>query len=104
MTTLIPPSAYVRPDILAFELDHLFSCSWQLGGFGRDLRNDGDYVTASAAGRSVVIQRFGASLRAFTNVCSHRHSLIRTEAKGNGPLRCAYHGWQYDEHGIPAVI
>lgn len=104
MRTLISPSAYVRTEVMAIELEELFAGSWQLGGFARDLQKDGDYVTAAAAGRNVVIQRFGTALKAFTNVCSHRHSLIRTDPKGNGPLRCGYHGWQYDENGIPAVI
>ena len=50
------------------------------------------------------LQNFSGELRAFHNVCSHRQSRIRSEASGNGPLRCPYHGWTYNSAGIPFSI
>lgn len=104
MKTLIPSAAYTSQIVAEEEYSCIFHQGWQFAGFARDLANDNDYFTVEIAGKSVVVQRFGDAVKAFTNVCSHRHCAIRCEQYGNGPLRCAYHGWQYNEDGVPHVI
>jgi len=73
-------------------------------GFTFDLANGNDYISAEVAGKPIVVQNFEGKLGAFLNVCSHRFSEIRCEQKGNGPLRCPYHGWTYDGEGVPVGI
>lgn len=63
-----------------------------------------DFVADEIAGQPVVVQRVGEKIGAFHNICSHRYSPIQTEPCGNRPLRCPYHGWQYDATGYPAAI
>jgi phenylpropionate dioxygenase-like ring-hydroxylating dioxygenase large terminal subunit len=48
-----------------------------------------------------VLQNFKGEIRAFANICSHRFNRIQTEPRGNRPLMCAYHGWNFDESGFP---
>jgi phenylpropionate dioxygenase-like ring-hydroxylating dioxygenase large terminal subunit len=45
------------------------------------------------------VQRFGSELRGFENVCAHRKHPLRTKARGNGPMFCGFHQWQYDRDG-----
>lgn len=72
---------------------------WTLLGVATDLARDGDWIRATLGGRSVFVQRFGDTLRGFENVCAHRFYPLRTEAKGNGPIRCGFHHWQYNKEG-----
>lgn len=72
---------------------------WTFLGFADELTRDGDWFRASLATRSVFVQRFGDELRGFENVCAHRFHPLRTAARGNGPLICGFHHWQYDREG-----
>ncbi|MFZ5784093.1 MAG: aromatic ring-hydroxylating oxygenase subunit alpha [Pseudomonadota bacterium] len=78
--------------------------AWTFLGLTQDVARDGDWLRASIATRSVFVQRFGAELRGFENVCAHRGYPIRCAAKGNGPILCGFHHWQYDREGRAAGI
>ena len=104
MRALIPASYYHDPDVYADEQRAIFSDAWQFAGFAHDLARPDDFVVATVGGRSVVVQNFDGELRGFANVCSHRFSRIHDCAKGNGALRCPYHGWIYNKDGIPYSI
>lgn len=78
--------------------------AWTLLGFTTDLQRDGDWIRATLGGRSVFVQRFGDTLRGFENVCAHRFYPLRTEDRGNGPIRCGFHHWQYNKEGLAAGI
>lgn len=73
--------------------------AWTFLGLIGDVARDGDWFRASIATRSVFVQRFGKELRGFENICAHRFYPLRREAKGNGPLVCGFHGWQYNRDG-----
>ena len=104
MQPLIPPRAYSDLAVFQEEQRRIFATTWQFAGFTHELERSQDYVTTTVGGRSVVIQNFGGELRAFANVCSHRFARLRLDQNGNGPLRCPYHGWIYNEQGIPYSI
>ncbi len=99
----LDPSDYFDTETFAAER-RLFERSWQLVGLCSDLAQHQDFITATLAGRSVVIQNFEGALKGFHNVCSHRHARIRSTACGNGLLRCPYHGWTYNGEGVPVGI
>src|SRR3990167_1876836 len=65
----------------AFEQSKLAS-TWTFLGLSSDLAADNDWFRASLASRSVFVQRFGAQVRAFENVCAHRSFPLRTTDKG----------------------
>lgn len=104
MIPKISAQAYFDNDIFVREQRSLFSAHWQFAGLTRDLQEDQSYIVTTVGGKSVVIQNFAGAVKAFANVCSHRFSRIRREAKGQGPLRCQYHGWIYNDEGIPYSI
>jgi len=72
---------------------------WTFLGLTTDLAKDGDWFRATLATRSVFVQRFGADLKGFENVCAHRFHPLRTKDKGNGPIICGFHHWRYDNDG-----
>lgn len=104
MNTLIPPRSYYDGNVFAAEQKQLFSQIWQCVGFTQELASHQDFVVREIGGCSVVVQNFKGALRAFTNVCSHRFNRIQTKCRGNGSLQCAYHGWVYNEEGLPIGI
>jgi phenylpropionate dioxygenase-like ring-hydroxylating dioxygenase large terminal subunit len=77
---------------------------WTLLGLTTDIPGDGDWFRASLGGQSVFVQRFGDTLRGFENVCMHRFYPLRTADRGNGPIRCGFHHWQYNKDGLAVGI
>lgn len=104
MKALIKPNEYFEKEVFDKEKTALFSNIWNFVGFTSDFYQVNDFVVSNISGIPVVIQNLKGSIRAFKNVCSHRHSLIQTVAKGNRPLMCPYHGWAYNDKGIPFGI
>jgi phenylpropionate dioxygenase-like ring-hydroxylating dioxygenase large terminal subunit len=78
--------------------------TWTLLGVITDIANDGDLFRTILGGRSIFVQRFGQDLRGFENVCAHRFYPLRTKDKGNGPIRCGFHHWQYNKDGLAVGI
>ena len=88
--------AYTDPAWFALEQNAIFAKSWQWVCHVEKVREPGQYVTATIAGRSIVVlrDREGA-LRAFYNVCKHRaHELLEGEGTANH-IMCPYHAWVY---------
>jgi phenylpropionate dioxygenase-like ring-hydroxylating dioxygenase large terminal subunit len=71
----------------------------------RQLEKSGDQFALQIDGTPVVVRNVGGTLRAFRNVCAHRHSLIAREgASHSDALRCQYHGWEYAPDGRVAKV
>jgi phenylpropionate dioxygenase-like ring-hydroxylating dioxygenase large terminal subunit len=52
-----------------------------------------------------VVRFDGARVRAFENVCAHRHCRVVAPGRGRGgTLRCAYHGWEYGADGAVSRV
>ena len=96
----IPARWYIDPAFLAFERRQVFARTWQAIGHTRDVANPGDYFACEIVGEPIVVARAkDGVLRAFSNVCRHRASVI-AEGRGSGPsLRCPYHNWTYGLDG-----
>jgi phenylpropionate dioxygenase-like ring-hydroxylating dioxygenase large terminal subunit len=77
---------------------------WTFLGLTGDVARDGDWIRATIATRSVFVQRFGDELRGFENICAHRFYPLRNADKGNGPLICGFHNWQYNRDGVAVGI
>ncbi|GGH01669.1 (2Fe-2S)-binding protein [Polaribacter pacificus] len=104
MKALIKPKEYFDEKTLNREQIELFGSTWNFVCFKQDLLKENDFITAQIGGVPVVVQNLRGVIKAFKNVCSHRHSIIQTVEKGNRSLMCPYHGWAYDKKGIPKGI
>lgn len=87
--------------MLQRERQEIFRHSWQPLCHAGKVARPGDVVAGEIAGEPVVITRgLDGVLRAFSNVCRHRASLIAEgECQDRRSLRCPYHNWVYGLDG-----
>jgi choline monooxygenase len=97
----MPPSVYTSPDVLALEQQCVFRRQWLCVGRTSAIPQPGDYLTTEIAHQpiAVVRDRDGA-VRAFSNVCLHRMSvLLEGSGRVHGGITCPYHAWTYNLDG-----
>ena len=99
----IPFENYTEKDSFEEELKRLKK-NWHFVCLKKDLKNNNDYISLEIFGLLVTLQNFKGAIKAFINICTHRLSRIRSKPKGNGILRCIYHGWTFDKNGFPYGI
>jgi phenylpropionate dioxygenase-like ring-hydroxylating dioxygenase large terminal subunit len=96
----MPPSVYKNPEFVELELQEIFAKEWVSLGRAGALAKPGDYLTYEVAGQPIFAMRdHDGKLRAMSNVCLHRMSVL-LEGSGNRRLiTCPYHGWTYNTDG-----
>jgi phenylpropionate dioxygenase-like ring-hydroxylating dioxygenase large terminal subunit len=95
-----PARWYSDPRIYEFELERIFTRSWQIAVPLHKVERPGSFAVARVAHIPVVVVR-GADgeLRGFVNVCRHRAYPVAAEDGCRKTLQCAYHGWTYELDG-----
>ncbi|HEY1191704.1 MAG TPA: aromatic ring-hydroxylating dioxygenase subunit alpha [Gemmata sp.] len=97
---LLRPYHYTAEDQYRAELRHLFQPAWHPVAVKSDLARPGDFLTLDLLETPFLIRNFDGELRAFLNVCPHRHSKLTEKPQGNAEkLRCQYHGWEFNKDG-----
>ena len=95
-----PARWYSDPDIYAFELDRIFTRSWQYAGPIDKLSRPGDHIVCHVGHVPIVVTRDGrGELHAFINVCRHRAFPVAVDDGNRSTLQCRYHAWTYDLDG-----
>jgi choline monooxygenase len=96
----MPPDVYTSPDVLAAEQQHVFRKEWICVGRASAIGEPGAYLTSEIAGQPIMVLRDRAgSVRAFSNVCLHRMSVL-LEGRGRvSAIVCPYHAWSYGLDG-----
>ena len=102
---LLAPGDYVSPEVHRAEVDELFLRAWHPVCLAGDLPHVGRFLTLDLAGRPLLVRRTPDGLRAYLNVCSHRHCLLTDQVRGHAPgITCQYHGWEYGLDGRVARV
>ena len=93
----IPSRWYLDPRaFLDRERERVFARTWQPVAFAKTVAEPGTFAAAEIVGEPVVVARAkDGVLRAFSNVCRHRASVIADGSGKSSTLRCPYHGWTY---------
>jgi choline monooxygenase len=96
----MPPEVYTSTGFLELEKQGIFASEWQCLGRASALSKQGDYLTADINGQPVLVVRTPqGDLRAMSNVCLHRMSVL-LEGRGNTrAIVCPYHAWSYTLNG-----
>ena len=96
----IPARWYIDPAFLEAERRRVFGGTWQYAGHADAVANPGSFLACEIGGEPVLVSRDSSgALRAFSNVCRHRGSLL-VEGQGSGNvIRCPYHAWTYSLDG-----
>jgi phenylpropionate dioxygenase-like ring-hydroxylating dioxygenase large terminal subunit len=96
----MPKAVYTSEEFVGEEIAQIFAKEWFCVGRATALANPGDYVTLELANQPImVIRDRDGVLRAQSNVCLHRMSIL---LKGSGNMKgivCPYHGWSYNTDG-----
>ena len=102
---LLRPDHYTADEHYRKELTHLFRPAWHPLAATAELAKPGSFRTFDLLETPILIRNFDGELRAFLNVCPHRHSRLTTKARGRTErLRCQYHGWEFDAAGRTGKI
>lgn len=102
---LLKPHHYTTEAHFQREQQHIFQPGWHLAAVKPELPRSGDFVTRELFGQPLLLRNFDGDVRAFLNVCAHRHCLISGLPQGTSPtLRCQYHGWEYTKEGRTGKI
>ena len=98
---------YVEDRIFEAEQEKLFAKTWQWVGHATEIPEFGDYLTATIAGRAVVVARGeDGAINAFYNTCTHRGAMLAPRARGktDGTFVCLYHGWCFNTDGKLSAV
>lgn len=98
MVAILGPRHYTESKYLNSDIE-VFNSSWIYVGMRADFALENQFITKQIGGISIVVQNLKGVIKAFKNVCSHRHSKIQVDKCGVRPLICPYHGWTYDSNG-----
>lgn len=104
MRSLLAPRHYLSEEAFRAERDLLFGRLWQFLTLKALVGRNNAFVTRTLSGIPIVVQNFRGEIRAFENVCLHRHALLQWEPEGERPLVCRYHAWGYNVRGEPENI
>jgi len=96
----LAPADYSSDAAHRAELEHLLLPAWHPLALTDDFPTDGSFRTYELLGQPVLMRRDGGVIRAYLNVCSHRHCLLTEVPHGHSEtLACQYHGWEYAPNG-----
>jgi choline monooxygenase len=102
---VLPTSAYGDAAHHAREIDRVFAGGWHFAATRSDLARHGDFVTLDLFGRPVLLRNHDGVVRAYLNVCAHRHAPLTSKPRGRSEeLVCQYHGWRYSADGAPCHV
>lgn len=97
-TPMLQPWEVFDQDLFDLEMIRVFGRAWVWLGDTEDLREPGDFITATIGAQSViVIRQHDGSVKGFLNNCRHRASGLASEDAGHcgRTLTCPYHNWAY---------
>jgi phenylpropionate dioxygenase-like ring-hydroxylating dioxygenase large terminal subunit len=97
-------SIYASPDYFAAEMESLGGSCWHFVGTTDDLAQNNDWIRRNVFGVDLFIQNFDGEYRGYHNVCQHRGFPLRQAPSGNGIVQCGFHGWAYDQRGVPIGV
>ena len=96
----MPKAVYTSGDFAAKEVEQIFSKEWFCVGRASGLSKPGDYITLELANQPIMVLRDRSdTLRAQSNVCLHRMSILLKDSRNTGTIVCPYHGWSYNLDG-----
>jgi len=97
----LPFSSYLDTPVYRLEKENIFHSDWVFVCAENELPNSGDYFSFFLADEPILLLRGkDGQLRAMSNVCRHRGTLLQDVGIGNATkIVCPYHAWTYDHSG-----
>ena len=96
----LPNAAYRDPELLAAEMTRIWHGDWVFVATEDALAARGDQLPVVIGNQPVLLVRNQESeLVAFSNLCSHRGTLLVDRPTNAKRIQCPYHGWTYTDAG-----
>lgn len=96
----LPYRAFWDRQLLDVEISEVFARDWILACREQEIPNPGDYRAITIGGEPVVVVRgHDKALRAMSNVCRHRGTMIVEGSGTTQRFECPYHAWTYNLDG-----
>jgi phenylpropionate dioxygenase-like ring-hydroxylating dioxygenase large terminal subunit len=96
----MPSAFYTDPAILAAERERLFMREWICVGREEEVARPGDFMAMRICDEPIVITRGeDMKVRALSNVCRHRGTVMASGRGNKRRIVCPYHHWSYDGTG-----
>jgi len=97
----LPYASYTDSEVFDLETREIFHKDWFFVCNITELKNTGDQYAFDIAGEPVVIiHGRDGELRALSNSCSHRGTILADEGFGNSnKFVCPYHAWTFTDKG-----
>jgi carnitine monooxygenase subunit len=97
----IPTSRYYDAAFYALECERVWPHVWQMACRIEQVPNVGDFIEYNNLGKSVIVVRTKAGIKAFHNACRHRGMQL-AQGHGNCAVKgfiCPFHGWRWNIEG-----
>ena len=99
-TCALPNVAYRDPELLAAEMTWIWHGDWVFVTTEDALAARGDQLPVVIGNQPVLLVRNQeGELAAFSNLCSHRGTLLIDRPTNATRIQCPYHGWTYTDAG-----
>jgi phenylpropionate dioxygenase-like ring-hydroxylating dioxygenase large terminal subunit len=98
----IPTQRYYDEEFYRLECERLWPHVWQMACRLEQIPNVGDWIEYTNLGKSVIIVRTKAGIKAYNNACRHRGVKLAQEHHGNCETQgftCPFHGWRWNMDG-----
>ena len=96
----LPSAAYRDPELLAAEMTGIWHRDWVFITSEDALAARGDQLPVVIGNQPVLLLRNQeGDLRALSNLCAHRGTLLVDRATNAQRIQCPYHGWTYTDAG-----
>ena len=102
----IPAQRYYDDAFFARERENLWPHVWQMAARLEEIPALGDFVEYKNLGKSVIIVRTKAGVKAYHNACRHRGVQLVSEV-GNCKTKgfiCPFHGWHWNMDGENSFV
>ena len=82
------------------KIETLFAKQWICVGRTQEVQKPGDYLTCEVASEPIIIVHGNdGKIRALSNVCRHRGTILLEGSGHSNKIVCPYHHWAYDHTG-----
>jgi choline monooxygenase len=87
----LPAMAYTDEEFWIKECETVFADNWVFVGFAHELKNLGDVLPISVAGKPILlVKNRNGNIVAFHNVCRHRCLKLVDRPKNDNPLSLSF--------------
>ncbi|MEM7140426.1 MAG: aromatic ring-hydroxylating dioxygenase subunit alpha [Actinomycetota bacterium] len=99
-TRALPASAYRDPEVFEAERRGIWHGGWVWVGTADQIAAAGDHIPVWIAGQPVIVLRAqDGTVRALSNLCAHRGTLLVDEPGNAKRFQCPYHAWTFTDDG-----